>query len=133
MLVKGVLRGDDAVIAMDAGAAGIVVSNHGGRQIDGSVTTAEALPEVVEAIAGRSVVLADGGIRQGEDVVRALAFGADAVLVGRPVAWALAHGGADGVRERLPALADDVAAQMALWGATTADLTQDLVRWRTWD
>nr|MDQ6897264.1 alpha-hydroxy-acid oxidizing protein [Actinomycetota bacterium] len=102
VLVKGVLRGDDAQVAMDAGAAGIVVSNHGGRGIDGSVTTAEALPEVAEAVAGRGLVLADGGIRQGEDVVRALALGADAVLVGRPVAWALARGGADGVAALLP-------------------------------
>lgn len=77
VLVKGVLRGDDAQVAIDAGAAGIVVSNHGGRGIDGSVTTAEALPEVAEAVAGRGLVLADGGIRQGEDVVRALALGAD--------------------------------------------------------
>jgi 4-hydroxymandelate oxidase len=133
VLVKGILRGDDAAVAMDAGAAGIVVSNHGGRQIDGSVTTAEALPEVVEAVAGRGAVLADGGIRQGEDVVRALALGADAVLVGRPVAWALARSGAGGVQSLLTALVGDVVAQMALCGAaTTADLTPDLVRWRSW-
>jgi 4-hydroxymandelate oxidase len=134
VLVKGILRGDDAEIAMEAGAAGIAVSNHGGRGIDGSVTTAEALPEVVDAVAGRGVVLVDGGIRQGEDVVRALALGADAVLVGRPVAWALARAGAGGVQSLLTALAADVVAQMALCGAaTTADLTPDLVRWRTWD
>ena len=134
VLVKGILRGDDAVVALDAGAAGIVVSNHGGRQIDGSVTTAEVLPEIVDAVAGRGLVLADGGIRQGEDVVRALALGADAVLVGRPVAWALAHGGADGVCRLLAALAEDVVAQMALCGAaTTSELTPDLVRWRSWD
>ncbi len=133
VVVKGVLRGDDAEVAMDAGAAGIAVSNHGGRGIDGSVTTAEALPEVAEAVAGRGLVLADGGIRQGEDVVRALALGADAVLVGRPVAWALARSGADGVTALLAALADDVVAQMALCGAATvADLTPDLVRWRDW-
>jgi 4-hydroxymandelate oxidase len=133
VLVKGILRGDDARVAMDAGAAGIVVSNHGGRGIDGSVTTAEALPEVVEAVAGTGVVLADGGIRQGEDVVRALALGADAVLVGRPVAWALARSGADGVTALLAALVEDVVAQMALCGAATvADLRPDLVRWRDW-
>lgn len=133
VLVKGVLRGDDAEVAMDAGAAGIVVSNHGGRGIDGSVTTAEALPAVAEAAAGRGLVLADGGIRQGEDVVRALALGADAVLLGRPVAWALARSGAEGVATLLGALADDVVAQMALCGAATvADLTPDLVQWRAW-
>ncbi|MEO8828273.1 alpha-hydroxy acid oxidase [Lapillicoccus sp.] len=134
VVVKGILRGDDAATALDAGAAGVAVSNHGGRQVDGSITTAEALPEVVEAVGGRGLVLVDGGIRQAEDIVRALALGADAVLVGRPVAWALARGGEGEVCRLLTALADGVVAQMALCGAATAaDLTPDLVVWRPWD
>lgn len=133
VLVKGILRADDASIAVEAGAAGIAVSNHGGRQIDGSITTAEALPEIVRAVAGRAQVLVDGGIRQAEDVIRALALGADAVLVGRPVAWALARGGPPAVQQLLTDLANGVLAQLALCGAnSTSELTPDLVRWRSW-
>jgi 4-hydroxymandelate oxidase len=128
VLVKGVLRGDDAARCMEAGAAGVVVSNHGGRQLDGAVATAEALPEVVKSLAGRGEVLVDGGVRSGRDVVRALALGARAVLVGRPVLWGLATEGAAGVARVLTELQEDTAHVMALAGATTVDqVTADLV------
>jgi 4-hydroxymandelate oxidase len=104
VVVKGVLRADDARRCLDAGAAGVIVSNHGGRQLDGAVATAEALPEVVAEVAGSAPVLVDGGIDSAADVRRALALGADTVLVGRPVAWALAAGGADAVSELLAEL-----------------------------
>ena len=128
VLVKGVLRGDDAERCVAAGAAGVVVSNHGGRQLDRAVSTAHALPEVVAAVAGRVPVLVDGGLRTGEDVLTALALGARAVLLGRPVLWALAAAGAAGVAELLTAYTDELAHAMALAGAAgVADLTPDLV------
>jgi len=119
VVVKGVLTAEDARLALDHGAAAIVVSNHGGRQIDGCVPTAVALPEVVEAVAGRAPVLVDGGIRSGADVVRALALGAQAVLVGRPWLWGLATDGRDGVRQVLDALVDDLRRTLSLIGART--------------
>jgi 4-hydroxymandelate oxidase len=119
VLVKGVLRGDDAAACAAAGAAGIVVSNHGGRQLDAAVPTASALPEVAAALAAYPgcEVLVDGGLRSGLDVLRALALGARAALVGRPVLWALACGGADGVRDLLAGLTGSLAHEMALAGA----------------
>lgn len=117
VLVKGVLRGDDALACLDAGAAGIVVSNHGGRQLDRAVATAVALPEVVDAVGGRAPVLVDGGIRSGLDALVALALGASAVLLGRPPIWGLAAGGADGVRAVLDAVTDDLLQAMTLLGA----------------
>ena len=87
---------EDAALAVEHGAAGVVVSNHGGRQLDRVPATADALPEVVDAVEGRAAVLVDGGIRRGVDVAIALALGADAVLVGRPALWGLAVGGEDG-------------------------------------
>jgi 4-hydroxymandelate oxidase len=128
VLVKGVLRGDDAVACLDAGAAGVVVSNHGGRQLDRVVTTAAALPDVVCAVAGRAPVLVDGGVRSGIDALCALALGANAVLVGRPVLWALAANGSDGVRDCLTALTTDLRDALALAGcARLADVEPDLV------
>lgn len=128
VLVKGVLRADDALACLDAGAAGLVVSNHGGRQLDRAVPTALALPEVVAAVDGRAPVLVDGGLRSGLDVLTALALGARAVLVGRPVLWALAAAGQDGVRDCLQALTDDLAHAMGLAGAaSTHDVTRDLL------
>ncbi len=115
VLVKGVLRGDDARACLDAGAAGVIVSNHGGRQVGRAVSTARALPEVVAA-AGGAPVLVDGGLRSGPDIVVALALGASAVLLGRPVLWALGADGADGVRTMLDAVLDDVAFTLALLG-----------------
>jgi 4-hydroxymandelate oxidase len=128
VLVKGVLRADDARVAVDAGAAGVIVSNHGGRELAGSLTTAAALPEVVDAVGGAVPVLVDGGIRRGEDVVRALALGATAVLVGRPVADALGAGGAAGVESWARATVDDVRRALVLCGAPTlASVGPDLV------
>jgi 4-hydroxymandelate oxidase len=128
VLVKGVLRGDDAVACLDAGAAGVVVSNHGGRQLDTVVATADALAEVVAAVGDRTEVYVDGGVRRGTDVVKALALGARGVLVGRPVLWALATGGAAGVERLLTGLTAELSLAMALCGApTVADLTPDLI------
>jgi 4-hydroxymandelate oxidase len=114
ILVKGVLRGDDAIACIDAGAAGVVVSNHGGRQLDRAVASAYALTEVVEAVGGRGAMLVDGGIRSGIDVLIALAMGADAVMLGRPVQWALAAEGSSGVERLLGAFSDELAHVMAL-------------------
>jgi 4-hydroxymandelate oxidase len=128
VLVKGVLRGDDAEEFVAAGAAGIVVSNHGGRQLDSALAAADALPEVVAAVAGRVPVLVDGGVRRGTDVVKALCLGAGGVLVGRPVLWGLAAAGAEGVRQVLAGLHEELVRGMALCGATSlAELTPDLV------
>jgi 4-hydroxymandelate oxidase len=128
VLVKGVLRGDDAEEFVAAGAAGIMVSNHGGRQLDSALAAADALPEVVAAVAGRVPVLVDGGVRRGTDVVKALCLGARGVLVGRPVLWGLAAAGAEGVRQVLAGLHEELVRGMALCGATSlAELTPDLV------
>ncbi|QSQ20591.1 alpha-hydroxy-acid oxidizing protein [Pyxidicoccus parkwayensis] len=118
VLVKGVLRSDDARECLRHGASGLIVSNHGGRQLDGAVSTADALPEVVEAVDNAVPVLVDGGVRTGRDVLRALALGARAVLVGRPVLWGLATGGADGVRGVLDALREDTVRALALAGVS---------------
>jgi 4-hydroxymandelate oxidase len=118
VLIKGIVRGDDARECMRAGAAGIVVSNHGGRQLDTCIATADALEEVVDAVGDAGPVLVDGGIRSGVDVIKALALGATAVLVGRPVVWGLATGGADGVHDVLRAFNDDLRTSMGLSGLT---------------
>jgi 4-hydroxymandelate oxidase len=99
VVVKGVLRGDDARCCVDCGVKGIMVSNHGGRHLDTTVTTAEVISEVVEAVGSTAEVYVDGGIRRGTDIVKALALGARAVLLGRPPLWGLSVGGADGVKE----------------------------------
>lgn len=128
VLVKGVLRGDDADRAISHGAAGVVVSNHGGRQLDTVVPTIRALPEVVDAVAGRGVVLVDGGVRRGIDVIKALALGANAVQVGRPAIWGLAVGGEDGATRVLKLLRDELDNAMALCGCPTiGHITPDLV------
>ncbi|MCU1457606.1 MAG: L-lactate dehydrogenase [Actinomycetia bacterium] len=128
VVVKGVLRGDDALHAVDHGAAAVVVSNHGGRTHDGCVATAVALAEVADAVAGRVEVYVDGGIRAGIDVARALALGARAVLVGRPTLWGLAVDGTPGVVAVLDALREELVRVMAFCGAPTlADLSRDLV------
>lgn len=128
IVVKGVLRGDDASACVDAGASAVIVSNHGGRQLDTAVAGVDALPEVVAAVADRAEVYVDGGVRSGTDVVKALALGARAVLVGRPAIWALAVGGEDGVRGMLAELAVQTARVMALCGAATVeDCTPDLI------
>ncbi len=118
VLVKGVVRADDARACLEAGAAGLIVSNHGGRQLDRTLPTAEALPAVVDEVGAELPVLVDGGIRSGLDVLAALAMGARAVLIGRPVLRALAAGGATGVDELLRRLSGELAHVMALAGAT---------------
>lgn len=133
VLVKGVLTGEDAAAALQAGADGIVVSNHGARQLDGCVPTAVALPQVAAVVQGRVPVLVDGGIRDGGDVLRALALGADAVLIGRPYGWGLATGGEAGVGSVISALAGDLRLVMALAGCPTlADIAPDRVRAAAW-
>jgi len=116
VLVKGVLTGEDAARAVEHGAAGVVVSNHGGRQLDRCEATAEALPEVVDAVEGRGAVLVDGGIRRGVDVAIALALGADAVLVGRPALWGLAAAGEAGALQVLELLREELELTLALCG-----------------
>jgi 4-hydroxymandelate oxidase len=116
LVVKGIVRGDDALRALDAGAAAIWVSNHGGRQLDTAIPTAEALPEIVAAVAGRAPIVVDGGIRRGTDVLKALALGATAAAIGRPQLWGLAAAGEEGVARVLAALSDELALAMALSG-----------------
>jgi isopentenyl diphosphate isomerase/L-lactate dehydrogenase-like FMN-dependent dehydrogenase len=128
ILVKGILTAEDARLAVDAAADGIVVSNHGGRQLDGVQASVEALPEVVEAVAGRIPVLLDGGVRRGSDVLKSLALGAAAVLIGRPTAWGLAVDGEDGVVRVLEILREELDTAMALAGCRTiSDVTPELV------
>jgi isopentenyl diphosphate isomerase/L-lactate dehydrogenase-like FMN-dependent dehydrogenase len=116
ILVKGLVTGEDAALAVEHRAAGVVVSNHGGRQLDNAPATIDALPEVVEAVAGRIPVLVDGGVRRGSDVAVALALGAEAVLVGRPALWGLAWDGEAGARRALAMLADELRLTLALLG-----------------
>jgi lactate 2-monooxygenase len=120
LLVKGVLTREDALVARDAGVDGIVVSNHGGRQVDGAVAALDALVEVREALGPEAVVLMDGGIRSGADVLKALALGADAVLLGRPYAYALAAGGQEGVETVVRYLMAETDLTLALLGGTVA-------------
>jgi isopentenyl diphosphate isomerase/L-lactate dehydrogenase-like FMN-dependent dehydrogenase len=125
VIVKGLVTAEDAVLACEHGAAAVVVSNHGGRQLDGSIASLEALPEVVEAVAGRAEVYLDGGVRRGTDVVTALALGARAVLVGRPVMYGLAFGGARGVEQVLGILRDEIENALALLGCRSpAEVTR---------
>jgi 4-hydroxymandelate oxidase len=131
ILVKGVITGEDAALAVEHGAAGVVVSNHGGRQLDNAPATIDALPEVVEAVAGRIPVLMDGGIRRGTDVAVALGLGAQAVLVGRPALWGLAVDGADGAGMALGMLADELRLALALLGCPSPEeITPDHVQRR---
>ena len=119
LLVKGILTAEDGTLACEAGADGVVVSNHGGRQLDGVAASLDALPEVVEAVGGRGVVLMDGGIRRGTDVVKALALGANAVLAGRAPLYGLAVGGAEGVQRVLDLLREEVHMALALCGCSS--------------
>jgi len=129
VFVKGLLTAEDAGLALEHGAAGVVVSNHGGRQLDRSLATADALPEIAEAVDGRAVLLVDGGIRRGVDVATALALGADAVLVGRPALWGLAAGGSEGVAAVLGLLRQELELTLGLCGCTSpAELTRAHVR-----
>ena len=121
LLLKGILDADDARASIDAGADGIVVSNHGGRQLDGAASTASKLPAIVNAVGASTQVLVDGGIRSGIDVFRALALGARGVLIGRPWVYALAAGGEPGVRALLSCWQRELATTMALTGVTRID------------
>jgi 4-hydroxymandelate oxidase len=128
VIVKGVVRADDARHAVEAGARGLIVSNHGGRQLDYSIASLDALPEVVDAV-GRDVpVLMDGGVRRGTDVLKALCLGARGVLIGRPYLYALAVGGADAVSGMLRMLREEIEVSMSLLGARRlSELSRDLV------
>ena len=121
ILVKGILTAEDAVLATEAGVDGIVVSNHGGRQLDGVAASLDALPEVVEAAGDRAEILLDGGVRRGTDVVKALALGARAVLVGRAALYGLAVGGAEGVERVLGLLREEVELALALCGCPSPE------------
>jgi 4-hydroxymandelate oxidase len=128
VLVKGILTAEDALLAVEHRADGIVVSNHGGRQLDSCPASLDALPEVVKAVAGRSPVLMDGGVRRGTDVLKAVALGAAAVMVGRPAAWGLAAEGEDGVAGVLGILRAEVENAMALTGCrSVAEIGRELV------
>jgi len=121
LIVKGILDPDDARAAVDNGADAIVVSNHGGRQLDGVLSSARALPAIADAVAGRMPILADGGVRSGLDVVRMLALGADFVLLGRAWAYALAARGEAGVAHVLKLIEAEMRVAMALTGCTRID------------
>lgn len=128
LVAKGVLRADDALRAVEVGCDGVWVSNHGGRQLDTAVAGIDALPEIAAAIGDRALLVVDGGVQRGIDVLKALALGADLVAVGRPVLWGLATHGADGVRHVLELLRDELSLAMALAGCRTIEeITPDLV------
>jgi lactate 2-monooxygenase len=121
IVLKGIVHPDDARLAIEHGVEGVLVSNHGGRQVDGAVGALDALPEVVEAVDGRCEVLFDSGIRSGADALKAIALGARAVLLGRPYIWGLALGGAEGVAEVLRSFLADLDLAMALSGYANID------------
>jgi len=129
LVLKGILTAEDALLAAEHGAAGVIVSNHGGRQLDSVPASLDALPEVVEAAGERVEVLVDGGVRRGTDVVKALALGARAVLVGRPVIWGLAVGGESGVRDVLELLRRELELGLTLLGCRSpAEVTRAHVK-----
>jgi isopentenyl diphosphate isomerase/L-lactate dehydrogenase-like FMN-dependent dehydrogenase len=128
VLLKGILRGDDATRALDLGIDGIVVSNHGGRQVDGSIAALDALVEVRDAVGPDPVVLMDSGVRTAADVLKAVALGADAVLLGRPYVYGLAVAGQEGVETVIRQLAGEIDLTMALAGArNVAELDRSFV------
>ncbi len=130
LLLKGILRADDAVQAVALGVDGLIISNHGGRQLDGALATIEALPAIAKAVGERVPLIVDGGVRRGSDVLKGLALGARAVMVGRPLLWGLAVNGEAGAGHVLDLLIQELDLAMALCGAATlADITADLV-WR---
>lgn len=133
IVLKGLMNPADARLAVEHGVDGIVVSNHGGRQLDTSMATIDALPGVVEAVDGRFPVLLDGGVRRGTDVVKALGYGAAAVAIGRPAWWGLAAGGVQGVARVLALMRDELDTALALCGcASPGEVTRDLIREQPW-
>jgi 4-hydroxymandelate oxidase len=127
ILVKGICHPQDAVLALEHGANGIWVSNHGGRQLDTAPATIRVLPKVADAVAGRAPIILDGGVRRGTDVVKALALGANAVAIGRPILWSLALGGAAGLTHTLELLREEIDAALGLCGYGNLELPRDLV------
>ena len=129
LLIKGILTPEDAKLAVERGVQGVVVSNHGARYLDGNPSTIEVLPEIVDAVAGRVPVLIDGGFRRGTDVLKALAIGAKAVLVGRPPLFGLGAFGQPGVQKVLELLQSELALAMGLAGRPTlASIDRSLIR-----
>lgn len=128
LLVKGIMTAEDAMLAVEYGADGIVVSNHGGRQLDGVAAGITVLPEVVEAVEGRIPVIVDGGVRRGTDIFKAIALGASAAMTARPVCWGLAVKGEDGVLDVLGILRAEFENAMTLAGVqTVAGITRPSV------
>jgi L-lactate dehydrogenase (cytochrome)/(S)-mandelate dehydrogenase len=128
LAVKGVLRPDDALRAVELGVDGVIVSNHGGRQLDGARASLDALPGVAEAVGGRADILLDGGVRRGTDVAKAVALGARAVLVGRPYLYGLAVGGSEGVSAVLAIFREEIDRTCALLGVRSVEeIDADLV------
>jgi isopentenyl diphosphate isomerase/L-lactate dehydrogenase-like FMN-dependent dehydrogenase len=129
LIVKGIMTGDDAILAVEAGADGIMVSNHGGRQLDGCLGAIDALPEVVAAVKGRGVpVFMDGGVRRGTDILKALAIGASAVGIGKPIFFALTVGGQAAVSNMLNLFQRELETAMALTGCeSVSDITPAIV------
>jgi isopentenyl diphosphate isomerase/L-lactate dehydrogenase-like FMN-dependent dehydrogenase len=128
IVLKGILTAEDALLACEHGASGVVVSNHGGRQLDGAIASIDALPEVVEAVDGRIEVLVDGGVRRGTDILKALALGARAVLAGRAPLWGLIVGGEEGARDVLELLQSELSLALQLLGCRSpADVTRSHV------
>lgn len=132
LVIKGILCPEDAIEAAERGADGIVVSNHGGRQLDGVASSIAMLPHIAEKVSGRMALLVDGGIRSGQDILKALALGADAAMMGRPWVYALAGAGETGLLNLLKAMHGEFSVSMALTGVTrTADINRDVLDFRT--
>jgi 4-hydroxymandelate oxidase len=129
VFLKGIITGEDAARAVDAGAAGVMVSNHGGRNLDTLPATIDALPEVVGRVQGRAPVLVDGGIRRGTDIIKAIALGATAVMIGRPYLYGLGIGGSEGVRRVVEILRTELEQAMALCGRTSLATIDASVLW----
>ena len=131
IVLKGILHPADAQLAVEYGADAVIVSNHGGRQLDTVPATIDLLPAIADAIDGRIPVVMDGGIRRGTDIVKAFALGANAIAVGRPVLWGLAAGGEDGVRQVLEMLRSELVRALALCGCSSPqDVGRDFVQLR---
>ncbi len=122
IILKGIITPEDALLALEHGASGIIVSNHGGRQLDGTIASIDALPRISHVISERCEIYVDGGIRRGTDILKALAFGARAVLIGRPAIWGLAANGADGVQQVLELLRDELELAMVLSGCSNVQM-----------